>query len=93
LFTLSFVEYIPARSPVKKDECDTIKSPPEKNIFVNENEKWEETLDPNYNKSSNSVHQERHFTVNLNYPFVPSSGAHKSILNFDLNQTPPSEDE
>jgi len=53
----------------------------------------EENVSPEYNQSSTFVHQDTNFPLDLNYPLASSSGAGKSILNFDLNQTPSDEDE
>jgi len=91
IFTFSFVEYISRTS--SQDYGDNIESPPKQIIFVNENDKLEETVNTKYNQSSTSVHKKRHFPHDLNYPLASSPEAGKSIVNFDLNQTPPAEEE
>jgi len=86
-----FVEYTSARSP--RDYCNNIESLPEKNIFLNENGVWEETGNLKYNQSSPSFHQDTNFQSDPSNQFSSSSGIKKRIRDFDLNQTPPSEDE
>jgi len=91
LFTLIFVEYTSARCP--HDYCKNIESPPEKYISYNENGKLEEIENPNYYQPSPSFQQETNFQSDPNNQFASSSGVNNPMWDFNLNQTPPFEDE
>jgi len=91
LFIFYFVEYTSARSP--HEYCNNIGSPPEKIISLNENRIWEEIENPNFVQPSPSFQQETNFQSNSNNQFAFSSGIKKPMRDFDLNRTPPSEDE
>jgi len=67
-----------------------MESPPEKMVVLNENGILEETMDIQYNQSND---QEIYFQFDLNDEPATPFWADKPMHDFDLNQSPPDEDE
>jgi len=77
---LYFIEYTTVRSP--SEFCNNIESPA-----------LPLPVDENRNILFHLIVQDPNIQLDPNDQFAPSSDAGKSILDFDLNQIPPDEDE
>lgn len=81
-----FIEYTFARNP--SEFCNSIVSPPENFIILNENKMFKEVVNPQYNQSIPRVNQNTNFQSHPNHQVSSLSGTNKAIEDFDLNQVP-----